>query len=747
MSWLNVRLILVRELRDQFRDRRTLFMIAVLPILLYPLLGMSFVQVRQFLEEKPSKVLIVGVERLTDLPPLVEDHRFAKELFGETDASSRSRLHSPSLLELHFARGEPGEDEPQPPSSRSGAHEAVLDGQYDAAVYFPPDFADRLEAVRQFIHERTGRFVPPASGRDGAGSAGDQALPTVPRPEIIYSTANEKSQIAFARLYQVLNRWKQAIVREKLIAIGLPGSATDPFDVDDADVAEEIGHRGAAVWSKILPIFLILWAMTGAFYPAVDLCAGEKERGTLETLLCSPARRSEIVLGKLLTIMVFSMATAVWNLATMGLTGWLIFARLPEFGPPPPMAPLWLALALVPVSALFGALCLALAAFARSTKEGQYYLMPLLLITMPLVILPVAAPGVELSLGNSLVPVMGLVLLLRSMLEGNVVGALPFVLPVGAVTLGCCYLAIRWAIEQFNSESVLFRESERLEVRLWVRHLIKDRGPTPTVAAAVFCGMAILLLRFFVSLAVPQPDDYATVPFSWFATSMVIMQLAAVVAPALLMTVMLTGSPRRTLLLSRPRSSTLLAAALLAIMVQPVVQWIKIGVMELYPPDEANRAMSEGIVKLLMDTPYWQVLLVMAVLPAVCEEFAFRGFILSGFRHLGHKWRAIVYTSLFFGATHFMLQQSIVAFILGILIGYLAVQSGSILPGVVFHLVHNGLGLLTVRLSEEFQVYLADWWAVAASGIVALGLLFWFHFQPYAKSAEEEQYEALRRAS
>ena len=75
---------------------------------------------------------------------------------------------------------------------------------------------------------------------------------------------------------------------------------------------------------------LLLWAMTGAFYPAVDLCAGEKERGTLETLLSSPAERSEIVLGKLLTIMAFSMVTAALNLVSVGVTGWLIFRQMRE---------------------------------------------------------------------------------------------------------------------------------------------------------------------------------------------------------------------------------------------------------------------------------------------------------------------------------------------------------------------------------------------------------------------------------
>ena len=62
MKWKNIRLIFRREMRDQLRDRRTLFMIAVLPILFYPLLGVSFFQIAQFLREHPSRVLILGYE-------------------------------------------------------------------------------------------------------------------------------------------------------------------------------------------------------------------------------------------------------------------------------------------------------------------------------------------------------------------------------------------------------------------------------------------------------------------------------------------------------------------------------------------------------------------------------------------------------------------------------------------------------------------------------------------------------------
>ena len=169
----------------------------------------------------------------------------------------------------------------------------------------------------------------------------------------------------------------------------MPANVARPFELKPHDVAEP-RQQQAPMWSKILPFVLFIWALTGAFYPAVDLCAGEKERGTLETLLSSPALRSEIVWGKLLTVMTFSIATALLESGEPGHHGPISWStscrrcrrasrwrrlRLAAAGG----RSLWLVVALVPMSALFSALCLACAAFARSTKEGQYYLMPLLL--------------------------------------------------------------------------------------------------------------------------------------------------------------------------------------------------------------------------------------------------------------------------------------------------------------------------------------------------------------------------------
>ena len=613
-------------------------------------------------------------------------------------------------------------------------------GSFDAVVYFPGDFASRLERFRTVLVERHQGGVGP-----------DETQSLIPRPVIFFNTANEKSQLAYDRVAGVLRSWADAIGRQNLKDSRLPATAADPFEFLREDVAET-PQRNAAMWSKILPFVLLIWALTGAFYPAIDLCAGEKERGTLETLLASPAQRSEIVTGKLLTVMCFSIATSVLNLLSMGLTGALVISHLPiaeagaRLSMPPVLSLIWLLVALLPVAALFGALCLALAAFARSTKEGQYYLMPLVLITMPLVILPMA-PGVELNLGNSLIPVTGLVLLLRALLEGNYLAALPYAAPVVGVTLLCCIMAVRWAVDQFNKEDVLFRESERLDVSLWLRHLVRDRGDTPSVAEALFCGILILMIRFFMSFAVT-----ATGSFNDFAKAVILSQLVVILTPAMMMTVMLTRSPKQTLLLRMPGWWTLPAAIGLAVSLRPLVKLLQVAVEQLYP---VSSAVKETLQQALGETPsLWNALLLMALLPAICEELAFRGFILSGFRHLGHKWRAIVLSSLFFAITHSLLQQSLISWLVGAVIAFIAVQTGSIFPCMLFHFTHNGLEFVSAHFAENPHYrqlllwlpngeYIYSWWLFGLGSVIAIVLLLKFAGLSYDRTEEETLQEAI----
>jgi sodium transport system permease protein len=166
-------------------------------------------------------------------------------------------------------------------------------------------------------------------------------------------------------------------------------SFAEPIQVKVQDVATAREAWGN-LCSQLFPFLPVMMCLTGAFYPAVDLCAGEKERGTMETLLISPASRSEIVLGKFLTVMLASVMTAILNLVSMGLTGVKLAHHVgalaaganarshPALIAPPTMqAACWMALLLIPLAAFFSAVCVALAVLARSMKEGQYYMTPL----------------------------------------------------------------------------------------------------------------------------------------------------------------------------------------------------------------------------------------------------------------------------------------------------------------------------------------------------------------------------------
>ena len=137
---------------------------------------------------------------------------------------------------------------------------------------------------------------------------------------------------------------------------------------------------------------------------------------------------------------------------------------------------MWCAVLTVPLAALFSALCLALGVYARSTKEGQYYLLPIFLATMPLVLFSLA-PGLELTLKTSLIPVTGLCMLLQRLIFPPPEG-LPwaYFVPVLLSLAACVALALRWAVIQFHREDVLFREADRPGWRIRLRTLFPAGG-------------------------------------------------------------------------------------------------------------------------------------------------------------------------------------------------------------------------------------------------------------------------------
>lgn len=681
MSWRNIKLVFLRELRDQLRDRRTLFTVLVLPMLLYPFIGMTFLQVSQFMREHTTSIWIVGYdpEQVSTDPPLLVDGTINSDLIDQRQLDLlQLRIESeiPESLqayvqELEQQTAADGEDRPSP------LLELLAQERVDLLVLFPKD--DSSEA---------------SAGEGDASLSTSGELDFVPTPRVLMTgnLARDASRVARQRMSDVLDRWRTQIITRTLARNRVPEAATRPFVLQEHDLSQ-VSTRQAMLWSKILPFVMLLWALTGAFYPAIDSCAGEKERGTLETMLCGPAARSEIVAGKLLTIISFSSLTSLLNLLSMMVSGFLLIRAMPSeglfsIGPPPLLALFWLVLALIPAATLFGSLALSIAVFARSTKEGQYYLMPLLLISLPLLMIALM-PASELEFGTAIIPLTGLMLLLRELIEGDYSAALTYAAPVLMITLAAVYFSTRWAVAQFNNESVIFRESEQVGVGLWLKHLARNRQHLPSVGEALLCGVLILLIRFFGSLMLPPPSHWSD-----FATTTAITLLAFIATPALLMALMLTRRPGQTLLLRYPGVSALLMAPLIAICLHPAMMAVAKLVTTVYKPSPEFAALDEMIKRFFGEAgSIVPILLVIAATPAICEELAFRGFILTGLSQLKNKFAAIGLSAFLFGVAHGVLQQSITATITGLVLGYVAYQTRSLFPVILYHFTHNSLSV------------------------------------------------------
>lgn len=479
MNWTIIGLIWFREMRDLLRDRRTLFMILVVPIILYPIMGLIGLWLGMALVERQNVIGVHGLEHLPELRPTsaglspIPSTTWLAALapgdpaavgWGFDRIAGAAALHYAGRLQQVYPPLVIGERFPSVwcESERqarvlrvepleSPDREPLDTGKVDVILVIPEGFIPQLES----------------GGR--------------PVLQVLTRANDERSRLADKRLKVILDRWKQVLRTVRFLRRQLPVDfdepirLIDPAKEDQPPLKEEIDEI-LSLLARFFPFMLVMWSMAGALYPAIDLCAGEKERGTMETLLISPATRAEIVAGKFLSIWMFSGTSSLWNLGWMGGGAWFAGLLLPS-----PIVRttglFWCGVLLLPLAALFSAVCLALGAFARTTKEGQYYLMPLFLVTTPLIFITLS-PAVELSFLYSLVPVTGAALLLQRLMTAATLDQVPWLyfFPVFLSLAFYVWLALRWAVAQFNREEVLFREGDRLDLGTWLRELVRFRS-------------------------------------------------------------------------------------------------------------------------------------------------------------------------------------------------------------------------------------------------------------------------------
>jgi sodium transport system permease protein len=304
----------------------------------------------------------------------------------------------------------------------------IREDSLDGAIVVPPDFPDRVAADEQ--------------ARIG-----------------IYFRSSASFDVAERRLREVIEAYDEEIVDGRIRRLELDPDLFDAIAVQENDIATLQEVLGQTI-GGFLPYMFVIFMFTGAMYAGIDLSAGEKERGTLETLLSSPATRLEIVLGKFFVVAFVGIASALISMVGLYLGVRLGVEDIPQevFEVVSNVLNLkviaMIATLLLPLAAFFSAMILAFAIQAKSFKEAQSTLTPLSLV----VILPVVfglLPGIELNTQTALIPILNVSLATKDVISGTIE---PLHLVLAYVSLFTLAAASIWfCVVWFNREETLFR--------------------------------------------------------------------------------------------------------------------------------------------------------------------------------------------------------------------------------------------------------------------------------------------------
>jgi sodium transport system permease protein len=644
MKLREVTLVAGKELRETLRDRRTIAVMILFPLVVYPLVSLVTAQ-----------VLAVRVAR----------------------------------VDAHVAR---------------------------VAVNGPPALAAE---VRKRIAGRDVLVVPPAPAADLTANRVDAIVELAPAPagkpasaRILYDETREESGAARDRVERALE--------------AATGAACAPaFTVTTSGTAPRARVSGYLL-SKILPLVVVVMVMLGAFHPAIDITAGERERGTLETTLSAPIDRAALMAGKVLAVATLASITGFLNLASMSLTvleGARLVATEAKLAIPWRQAAA--AFAVVPPTAfLFASVMVAVGALARSFKEAQTLLTPVYFLCM--------APALTAGLGDfrldrvtAWIPGVGVTLLARDLVLGQAGLGLTLAVLASTVFYGAAALAL--ATRLYDSERLFFSDEAGLGLVAWLRQVVGGRALSPSDAAveaeppnagqalALYAIACVLLFAVFVPLQTWRLGPGLAIS-EWLGLGGLVWIYARG-----------RGQRLRTVLrLRAPAPGALLGAILIGLSA-----WLVIGLLAdwiLPAPKEVVENLRHAIAPTNGDRGTLLTLALMALTPAICEEALFRGPILRGFRTRFSPAGASILTGLLFGIYHVDAWRLIPTALLGVALSGIALASDSIIPAMAAHFTNNACLIILARLHADETEALSVSTKLALGAVGALVFALGVHF-------------------
>lgn len=706
--WGRWRPLVLKELRETLRDTRTIGTLFLMPLLVYPLLSMLL---QNFIPRNESSDELVGFEigfdsektffflreklMLADDSLRKEEATFlAKRARTGTEPDSEQATAEDLASELSkLEQWEPDR------ISLDRHHWPILDGP-----------APYEELVRDGVFDVLLRMRPNESSDEDAE----------PWLELIYDPSREFSRAAAKFVALRLERYDLMQATTQLAR----NRQTVGSRLSRLPVAVTPAESSMASFATLIPLILIMMTITGAVYPAIDLTAGERERGTLESLMASPVPKVGILAAKYVAVWVVAMLTASLNVMSMLATLWVLRLDTMFLGEG--------GISLLVVVQIFGllglfamffaAILLVITSAARSFKEAQAYLIPLMMVSLTPGALALM-PDLKADLWLAFVPMVNLVLLSRDVMLAAVSADFAWVAIVSTLLYSAAGLGL--AAQVFGSDAVLYG-SQGSWRELWQRPR-GQRVPSPAFALLLLALM--FPLQFLMLGVLGRLQEQAT------AGTMVgaIMTMTALLFLGLpLLAVLVRGfAVFPTFSLNAAKPTHWIAGGLLGLALWPWVGLSLWGLGQLRAwlwGTEAS-GWSEQVVQLAhqqlsgwTDLPQWFLVLGLAIVPAVCEELFFRGLLLQSLRRRRADWVAVVISGLAFGLFHFLVESSVaplrflVTSAMGMVLGWVCLRSGSVLPAVLLHAVNNAI-LTSLALSRE------QWQATPPSSGLVAGVL------------------------
>ena len=471
-------------------------------------------------------------------------------------------------------------------------------------------------------------------------------------------------------------------------------------------VQSEVSREGEHTVNPLLtfiPLMLVLMTVTGAVYPAIDLTAGERERGTIEILVAAPVSRMMLLFGKFVAVLCVAMLTALANMVAMVVTIYslgLDAAIFGESGISTSSLALIMCLLLV-LAAFFSATLLCLTSVARSFKEAQAYLIPLMMVAFAPGLLSLA-PNLETSAILSVIPLANVVIVGRDLLSGTANNA--HVLIALISTLFYCFLALSLAARIFGADALLSGNGGPVWQGFFNTNS-NTQHRVPTVGQAI--TFLAILFPFFVVAAGLVGNLAGKLEWSLNTRLMLnagVTALSFVLLPLLFVKFNHLSTPSSFHL----RMTGLLGFVGAALLGVSVWTWAyELEVLSL--SNERAEEMIEFFSSLKVgfnEIPLPVKLFCLAVVPAICEEFTFRGLFLSAFRARFSAVASVAATAVLFGLFHvfvrdnLFLERFIPSALMGLLLGTVCLTTRSIYPGMLLHALHNGL-LLSLSHYEQ----------------------------------------------